>query len=264
MSPPSGGAPTLGTIAEHLDELLRTSEIPDFGPALNGVQMMHRGPVRRVAAAVDLSARTIAGAVEAGANLMLVHHGMFWGGAQSIVGAAYERMRLLITHNVAVYSSHLPLDAHPTLGNNVLLARTLGLEPAGGFARYRTIDIGVRGECDCGTVDILQQLDGFARAHGGTVRSTSIAPTRRTRRWGICTGAGASSDTLAEAQSLGLDTLIVGEGPHHTAVAADDLDLTIIYAGHYATETLGVRALAEHLTSAFHIPSTFIPAPTGL
>jgi putative NIF3 family GTP cyclohydrolase 1 type 2 len=80
----------------------------------------------------------------------------------------------------------------------------------------------------------------------------------------VCTGAGASSDTLREAHALGIDTLIVGEGPHHTAVAADDLGLIVIYAGHYATETLGVRALADHLTTTFGIPSTFISAPTGL
>ena len=97
------------------------------------------------------------------ANLLLVHHGMFWGGAQRIVGAAYERLRLLFAHNVAVYSSHLPLDAHPTFGNNVLLARALGLEPSGGFARYRTIDIGVRGECDQKTIDLVEQLDAFAQ-----------------------------------------------------------------------------------------------------
>jgi len=86
----------------------------------------------------------------------------------------------------------------------------------------------------------------------------------RTRRWGICTGAGASPETLEEAQSLALDTLIVGEGPHHTAVTADDVGVVVIYAGHYATETLGVQALAANLTATFALPSIFIPAPTGL
>jgi putative NIF3 family GTP cyclohydrolase 1 type 2 len=122
----------------------------------------------------------------------------------------------------------------------------------------------VRGECDCETADLIRRLDTFANSHGGTVRSTRVTPGKCTRRWGICTGAGASSETLTEAQAFGLDTLIVGEGPHHTAVAADDLDITIIYAGHYATETLGVQALADYLSSTFDIPSTFIAAPTGL
>jgi putative NIF3 family GTP cyclohydrolase 1 type 2 len=179
---------------------------------------------------------------------------MFWGGAQPIVGPVYERIRMLVTHDIAVYSSHLPLDAHPALGNNVLLAQTLGLEPAGGFARNTTIDVGIRGEADLETTELCDRAEAFARRHGGGVRATTIPPGHRTRRWGICT----------EAQTLALDTLVVGEGPHHTAVAADEAGLVVIYAGHYATETLGVSAVAEHLTTTFGIPSTFIAAPTGL
>ena len=254
----------LATIAGHLDTLLGTEAIPDYPGALNGVQLANIGPITHIAASVDVSRRVIDAAIRSGANLLLVHHGMFWGGAQRITGVSYERLRSLFAHDVAVYASHLPLDAHPTVGNNVLLARELGLEPSGGFARFRTIDIGVRGECDRETFDLWERLDAFARLHGGTARCTDIENGRRTRRWGICTGAGASSETLLEAQSLNLDTLIVGEGPHHTAVAADDAGLAVIYAGHYATETLGVRALAAHLTATFDIPSTFIPAPTGL
>ena len=94
--------------------------------------------------------------------------------------------------------------------------------------------------------------------------ATGAGTARRTRRWAVCTGAGASSDTLAEAAAAGIDTLIVGEGPHHTAVAAAEQGLVIIYAGHYATETLGVRALAEHVATHFGIAATFVEAPTGL
>ena len=254
----------LATIAGHLDALLGTATIPDYPGALNGIQLANRGPIMRVAASVDISRRVVEDVVHAHANLLIVHHGMFWGGAQPITGAAYERLRLLVTHDVAVYSSHLPLDAHPTLGNNVLLARTLGLHPSSGFARYKTVDVGVRGESDVATQDLHDRADAFAQLHGGRARSTIIPTGHRTSRWGICTGAGASTETLMEAQALGLDTLIVGEGPHHTAVAADDAGLVIIYAGHYATETLGVHAVAEHLTASFGIPSTFVAAPTGL
>ncbi len=254
----------LATIAGHLDALLGTEVVPDYPGALNGIQVANRGPITRIAVSVDASRRVIEATIRAEANLLVVHHGLFWSGVQPLTGVTYERLRLLFTHDVAVYSSHLPLDAHPRFGNNALLARRLGLEPSGGFARYRTIDVGVRGECDRETIDLVRELDVFARSHGGSVRSTEVAPGRRTRRWGICTGAGASTDTLAEAQSLDLDTLIVGEGPHHTAVAADELGLAIVYAGHYATETVGVRALADYLTTTFDIPSTFIAAPTGL
>jgi len=254
----------LATIAGHLDTLLGTETIPDYPGALNGIQLANRSPITRVAASVDISRRVVEDAVRAQANLLIVHHGMFWGGARPITGAAYERLRLLVTHDVAVYSSHLPLDTHATLGNNVLLAETLGLRPSNGFARYKTVDVGVRGESDVATQELTERADAFAQLHGGRARSTIIPPGHRTHRWGICTGAGASTETLMEAQTFGLDTLIVGEGPHHTAVAADDAGLVIIYAGHYATETLGVRAVAEHLTATFGTPSTFIDAPTGL
>lgn len=254
----------LAVIASYLDAVLGTETVPDYPGAFNGVQLANEGAITRIAASVDVSRRVIDAAIRERANLLLVHHGMMWGGAQRITGGVYHRLRLLMAHGVAVYSSHLPLDAHPTFGNNVLLAQAFGLEPAAGFARYRTIDVGIRGECDCETVSLFSRADAFARMHGGVARSTDIAPGRRTRRWGICSGAGASSETLLEAQTLEIDTIIVGEGPHHTAVAADDAGIVVIYAGHYATETLGVSALAEHLTSKFDIPSAFIAAPTGL
>jgi dinuclear metal center YbgI/SA1388 family protein len=254
----------LATLAGHLDALLATNDFPDYPGALNGVQLANRSPITRVAASVDVSRRVIEQAAREHANLLVVHHGMFWGAPQRLTGAAYERLRLLMAHDIAVYAAHLPLDAHPTLGNNVLLARELGLQPAAGFARYKTIDIGVRGECDRATADLVSQADAFASRHGGRARASVMPTGHRTKRWGICTGAGASSETLQEAQVLALDTLIVGEGPHHTAVAADDAGIVVIYAGHYATETLGVQALADHLAATFGIASTFIPAPTGL
>jgi dinuclear metal center YbgI/SA1388 family protein len=254
----------LATIADHLDTLLRTSAIPDYPNALNGIQLAHRGPVMRVAASVDVSRTVIEKTVAARANLLLVHHGMFWSGLQPLRGSLYERMRLLFDHDVAVYAAHLPLDAHPDIGNNVLLAAELGLEPSDGFAEHQGVMIGVRGSTDIPTHTLVDRADTFARQHGGIARCTPTASGRRTRRWAICTGAGASAATLAEASSLGVDTLIVGEGPHWTAVDAPETGLVIIYAGHYATETLGVRALAGRVADTFDLPWSFIDAPTGL
>jgi putative NIF3 family GTP cyclohydrolase 1 type 2 len=115
------------------------------------------------------------------------------------------------------------------------------------------------------TAELAARAAAFAERWGGSVRHTPIAPTGRvTRRWGICTGAGASSDTLREAEERGLDTLIVGEGPHHTAVEAAERDVVVIYAGHYATETLGVRALGAWLEARFGLPWSFVGEPTGL
>lgn len=254
----------LATVAQHLDALLRTTDVPDYPGALNGIQVEHAGPVRRCAVAVDASLRTIQGAIDADANLLIVHHGLFWSGAQPLRGRYYERLRRLIAHDVAVYSSHLPLDLHPTLGNNALLAAALGLEPSEGFARFQTIDVGVAGTSDVKTSTLADRLGAIAEREGGALVAVGVTPDRRTRRWGICTGAGASSDTLREAVSRGIDTLIVGEGPQHTAVEAPELGIAVLYGGHYATETFGVRALGAEVERAFGLPWSFIAAPTGL
>jgi dinuclear metal center YbgI/SA1388 family protein len=254
----------LSDIATHLDATLRVRETPDYPPALNGVQVEHRGPVKKVAAAVDVSIRTIRGAIASGANLLLVHHGLFWGGLQPLAGALYSRVRLLLDHDIALYSAHLPLDVHETYGNSVLLSVEVGLQPSAGFARFETVDCGVRGESDVATAELLERVRVFSRSHGGDAIPSAMAPHRRTRRWAICSGAGATVDTIREAVDLGVDTLITGEGAHWTAVEADEKGLVIIYAGHYATETLGVRALAEHVSAKFGIPWAFVAAPTGL
>lgn len=254
----------LQDIVRQLDELLGTDRTPDYPNAVNGLQFPNAGTVSKLAAAVDFSSASVAGAVREGADLLLVHHGMFWSGLEPVRGPAYERMKQLIENDVAVYASHLPLDRHDRIGNNVLLAAELGLTPSAGFARFETIDIGVRGEADVNTAELASRATDFAASHGGSLRATPIAAGRRTRRWAICTGAGASAETLREAAEHGIDTLIVGEGAHWTAVHAADNDLVILYAGHYATETLGVRALARHLGERFSIPWTFLEHPTGL
>jgi dinuclear metal center YbgI/SA1388 family protein len=255
---------TLEAIANHLDGLLNTSAIPDYPGAWNGIQVEHEGPVQRCAVAVDASLRTIQGAIDAGANLLIVHHGLFWSPFRPLRGHLYQRTRLLVEHDVAVYSSHLPLDLHPSLGNNALLARALELQPSGGFARFQSIQVGVMGDSDVDTATLIRKAEAIAHKEGGTVTTVGAHPGRRTRRWAICTGAGASSDTIAEAVAGGVDTLIVGEGPHHTGVEAQELEITVIYAGHYATETFGVRALGEELERTFGLPWSFVPAPTGL
>lgn len=255
---------TLTEIAAHLDALLRVAEIPDFPNAVNGVQVDTPAEIKRIATAVDARERTIEAARAAGANLLIVHHGLFWGGVQPLRGPAYRRLHALLRADMGVYAAHLPLDAHPEFGNNALLAKALGLVPAGGFARYQTVDIGVAGTSDLPTEQVVRRVTEFAAGYATTARHAGVTAGRVTRRWAICTGAGASADTLREASARGIDTLIVGEGPHWSAIDAEELGLAIVYAGHYATEVLGVRALGEHLTARFGIPSTFIDAPTGL
>ena len=250
-------------IARYTDELLETATTPDYPSAINGLQLENRSQIRGIVAAVDFSTRAIQGAISEKANLLIVHHGMFWGGLGPYIGPAYRSLRILLENDIAIYSSHLPLDRHPVLGNNTLLTKQLGLTSTGSFARFQNIFIGVQGESDIDTASLIARARDFARSYG-EIRTSAIPLGRRTRRWGICTGAGASAETLSEALSAGIDTLIVGEGPHWTAVHAEEHELAIIYAGHYATETLGVSALAQHLAEKFEVPWSFVSAPTGL
>lgn len=253
----------LREIVSALDAELCTSDIPDYPGAVNGLQVANSGDVTRVAVAVDASLETITEATVLGADLLIVHHGLFWGGVQPMVGTTHHKWRTLLTNNLAVYSSHLPLDAHAALGNNVRLAEELGLTPSAGFGRHKTIDIAVSGECDEDATALVDRTRAFVARYGGTVRTSLPPHGRRTRRWALVTGGGASSDTLREARERGIDTLIVGEGPHHTTVDAREQDLLIIYGGHYATETLGVQAVGAWLERRFGLPWSFLQLPTG-
>jgi dinuclear metal center YbgI/SA1388 family protein len=255
---------SLAEVSSFLDETLRTREVPDYDAAVNGLQLANGGDVNRIAAAVDYSAEVVAAATREGADLLIVHHGMFWRGLQPLTGAAYDRLRMAMQANLAVYSSHIPLDMHDQLGNNVLLARALRLDSDAGFGQFRDVAIGVTGPVDLPTREIIDRASAFAAQHATTAVWTRHPADRRTRRWAIVTGSGASPAILAEAHERGVDTLIVGEGTHHSAVDAIEQGLVVIYAGHYATETLGVRAVAELAAKRFNLTSTFIAAPTGL
>mgnify|MGYP003580387068 CR=1 FL=1 len=254
----------LDEVVRFLDQELRTVEIPDYEAALNGLQLANSGNVSRVAAAVDFSTATVAGALKARADLLVVHHAMFWGGSERIIGPVFERLRMAMDGGLAVYSSHLPLDVHPSLGNNALFARELKLEPSGTFGRYKTIEIGVSGAETIPTAALFERVQALSAKYATTAVCTPFEANRPTTRWAIVTGAGASPDTLAEARERAIDTLIVGEGPHHTAVEAMERGLVVMYAGHYATETLGVQALAALAGKQFALPWAFVDVPTGL
>jgi putative NIF3 family GTP cyclohydrolase 1 type 2 len=185
--------PSLADVAEFLDTTLNISAIPDYPAAVNGVQLANTGAIDCVAAAVDFSSETVSGAIAAGAQLLLVHHGMFWGGVQALTGHRHRRLHALITHDVAVYAAHLPLDVHPSLGNNALLARLLELEPRGGFAKYQSIDVGLSGTSNIPTRMLAEKARALAEQYGGQLVATPFAADRMTRAWGICSGAGAAA-----------------------------------------------------------------------
>ena len=164
----------------------------------------------------------------------------------------------LIANNIALYSAHLPLDLHPDVGNNVVLAHQLGVSLRGEFGEEYGERIGRWGEVDVSRVALERQL---ASLTGRAPRLMAFGP-ERVRRVGIVTGAAGSM--IAQAAAAGLDTFVTGEGPHHTFFDAEELKLNVFYAGHYATETVGVKALAEHLHVRFHLPWTFLDHPTDL
>ncbi|HEX7937965.1 MAG TPA: Nif3-like dinuclear metal center hexameric protein [Gemmatimonadaceae bacterium] len=255
---------TLADVVMWLDAELRSGSVPDYDAAFNGLQLANSGVVTRVAAAVDFSANTVSGALREKADLLIVHHGMFWRGTHPFVGTAYDRLRDAISGGLAVYSSHIPLDLHAEMGNNVLLAKELELQADSTFGQFRGVEIGISGTTDLLTSQIVERASAFSSRFETTLVATPFPGGHRTRRWAIITGAGANSSTLGEARRRGVDTLIVGEGTHHTAVEAMELGLVVLYGGHYATETLGVRALSEHVARRFGLSSTFVNVPTGL
>jgi dinuclear metal center YbgI/SA1388 family protein len=248
----------LAVVVSYLDRYLRTSEVPDAPNALNGLQLANGGTISRVTAAVDLCDATVQMAAQQGADLLLVHHGLFWGGLRPLTGRAYRRVTGLIKHNIALYSAHLPLDVHPEVGNNAVLAHRLGVARRGEFGEEYGMRIGVWGEVDIPRAVLAQRLGEVV---GGHPRLMAFGP-ERVRRVGIVTGAAGSM--IGQAAAQGLDTYITGEGAHHTFFDAEELGLNVFYAGHYATETFGVKALAERLCTEFDLPWTFLDHPTDL
>jgi len=248
----------LAVVVSYLDRYLRTSEVPDAPNALNGLQLANGGTISRVTPPVDLCDATVQMAAQQGADLLLVHHGLFWGGLQPLTGRAYRRVAGLIRHNIALYSAHLPLDVHPEVGNNAVLAQRLGVARRGEFGEEYGMRIGVWGEVDIPRAVLAQRVGEVV---GGHPRLMAFGP-ERVRRVGIVTGAAGSM--IGQAAAQGLDTYITGEGAHHTFFDAEELGLNVFYAGHYATETFGVKALAERLCAEFDLPWTFLDHPTDL
>jgi dinuclear metal center YbgI/SA1388 family protein len=249
---------SLAAIVRWCDRELRTDSIRDYERAANGLQVENRGEVTRIAAAVDASLATVKLAVAARADLLLVHHGLFWGPAHPWTGKRYELLRRLLDSNVAVYSSHLPLDLHPRLGNNVRLCASLGLKNLRPFFFDHEQYIGFQARARISVADLTQRL----REQTGTEPRLLPGGPKVCRRIGVVTG-GAGSE-LKKAAEEGVDTFITGEGPHWTYSLAEELQINVLYGGHYATETFGVKALAAELSKRFRVPWTFLDHPTGL
>jgi dinuclear metal center YbgI/SA1388 family protein len=248
----------LRAMVERCDKLLQTATFTDWDGAVNGLQAQNSGAVTKIAAAVDGSLATVRMAIAEKANLLVVHHGLFWSKAIPWTGKRRELLALLIQHDVAVYSSHLPLDAHRRLGNNALLCAALGfrnLEPffltKGRYLGWKTRRKISRDELGHRLTFVLRK-EPILLAGGGA----------QCERIGVVTGGAGAELKLAADE--GVDTFITGEGPHWTYALAEDAGINVFYGGHYATETFGVKALAADLSKTFRIPWVFLDHPSGL
>lgn len=239
----------LEKITSYVNSYLHIAEIEDFPGAYNGLQLENNGGVKRILASVDAGLSVFKKAAAYGSgSLLVVHHGLFWNGVQPVTGVWREKLRLAQDADMALYAAHLPLDAHGVIGNNVILAKTLGLR-----GRKPFLDFGYEGTFS----DSLDVLTQRVRRATERVPQVCAAGPNRPRRIGIVTGG--AGDSVEKAARAGVDTFITGEGPQWSWVRAEELGINVIYAGHYATETFGVKALAAHLAAKFHLPWKFIP-----
>ena len=248
---------TVSDLARYTDEFLRIAECGDWPNAVNGLQVENSGKVTRIGAAVDASTRTFRIAAERGVDLLLVHHGLFWPGVQPLTGSFRRQVALLLERDIALYSSHLPLDLHPLVGNNAQLATSLGLERAEPFLEMKGQLVGLKSRTAVLRDELARRLEDSL---GGSVKLVAAGPNV-TGTVGVITG-GAGAEIYAVARE-GVDTFITGEAPQWAAVAAEELGINLFVGGHYATETFGVKALAAHLSERFNLPWEFVPAPTG-
>lgn len=251
-------ASSLTQLVQYTDRILKTAEYTDYAGAVNGLQVQNTGRVTRITAAVDASLTTVRLAIDQSADLLVVHHGLFWSPSHPWTGRRYELIKTLLAADMAVYSSHLPLDVHPTLGNNALLARALGLRGFKPFFFEKGCHLGVRGNLNLDRDELQRRLE---KTTGAPAKILPGGPSR-CRKIGIVTGGAGAEMKIAAAE--GVDTFITGEGPHWTFALAEDLGINVLYGGHYATETFGVKALAEHLAKKFRVPWSFVDHPTGL
>jgi dinuclear metal center YbgI/SA1388 family protein len=248
----------LKQVVTYCDRLLAVAEVQDWPGAKNGLHLENGGTIHKIGAAVDAHEEVIRRAVTAGVDLLLTHHGLFWGETVPWTGIRLRKMKLMLESDLAVYSAHLPLDVHSTLGNNALLAKGIGLKKLKPFFFEKGRFLGFQSTGKWTRADILQRVE---KAVGGKALLLPGGP-EHVRRIGVVTGGAGNELALAAAE--GVDTFITGEGSQHTYGLATELGINVIYGGHYATETFGVKALARTLAKHFGLPWVFIDVPTGL
>jgi dinuclear metal center YbgI/SA1388 family protein len=245
------------TLIKYLDDFLQIGMIADYGP--QGLQVESDCiDVRRIALAVDTAPNTILAAADWNADLLLVHHGILWRNVERIAGPLGHRVRLLLKSDIHLYAAHLALDAHPLVGNNAVLAGLLGMNIDQWWCEVNGTKIGVIGHYDKTLADLKQEVEGKLSTKARVLEFGSPD----VGNLAIVSGFGA--DRVAEAKEAGADTLLTGETSHANYYAASDQAMNVIFAGHYATETVGVRALGKHLEAQFDVATKFFDFPTAM
>jgi len=245
-------------LVQYLDDYLRIAEIRDYGP--QGLQVEGRDEVHKIVGLVDAHLPCVEAALEQGADLMLVHHGIFWGPTKLLSGSHGRLVRRLMAADLNLYAAHLALDAHQEVGNNAELARRLGLEVIGWWGEVHGTPLAALAAAPDG-MD-LDDLTARFEQHVGPINLVQAHGPRQVKRMGVMSGGGAGQ--IAEAADLGCDTFLTGEPEHAHYYDALNASLNVIYGGHYTTETAGVQALGRHLHERFGVEFAFVDLPTGL
>jgi len=249
--------PKLDELVAYCDKRTRRERFKDGPGAFNGLQVANDGRVTRIGAAVDAGLVPFRSAVAAGVDFLIVHHGMYWDMPRPLTGPAFGRVATLVGGNCALYSSHLPLDSHPHIGNNALLARQLGLRPRRGFLANEGGDIGCIAPSRLARAALRRKLEALyprvVAIELGSARPAEVA---------FCSGSG--NGAMSALLSEGVDTLVTGELREEWFNVAQEHGLNLYLCGHYATEVHGVRALAAELSAKFGLPWEFIATENPL
>jgi dinuclear metal center YbgI/SA1388 family protein len=248
-------------LCAHLDDLLHPQMFEDYAP--NGLQVPGPAEVRTVVTGVSAHLELFERAAAEGADLVLVHHGLFWDGAPRALDVPMARkLKLLFDHDMALAAYHLPLDAHPVLGNNANLARALGATTWEPFARHRGQPIGVAAQLPGDGLAPTELVARVREAVGGREPLAFLEGPDRVRSIGLVSGAAA--DHVHDAIALGLDAFLTGEPAERIMAIARENAIHVLAAGHHATETSGVQRLGEELEQRFGVRHVFVDVPNPI
>ncbi len=248
---------TVAEILVEADRLLQPDRFQDY--CRNGLQVPGPNEVRTIATGVSAQAELFERAADLGAQLLVVHHGLFWGsGVLAIDESLKRRLEILFSAGIALAAYHLPLDAHPEIGNNALLGRELGAEGMEPFGSHRGETIGFLASLPGAGLPAQELFDRVKGITGSEPLVQGAGPELISR---VAIVSGAGSDYIQEAAQAGAQALLTGEPAERVMASARELGLHAIAAGHYATETLGVRALGDHLAARFGLEHVFIDVP---